>query len=79
MEEVTISELRTHCYAILRRVNETGRPVIVTRYGKPIGQIAPPPQEVPRVGKFGCMAGTAEIVGDIVEPLGTGDWEVYRE
>lgn len=79
MEEVTISELRTHCYAILRRVHETGRPVIVTRHGKPVGQIAPPPAAVPRRSTFGCMAGTAEIVGDIVEPLGIDDWEVFRE
>lgn len=46
MEEVTISELRTHCYAILRRIYETGRPVTVTRHGKVIGQIAPVPIEL---------------------------------
>jgi prevent-host-death family protein len=46
MEEVTISELRTHCSAILRRVYETRRPVSVTRRGKVIGQIAPVPFEL---------------------------------
>jgi plasmid stability protein len=27
---------------------------------------------------FGCMRGTAEIVGDIVSPLPEQDWEVFR-
>ena len=27
---------------------------------------------------FGSMAGTAEILGDIVEPVATDDWEALR-
>lgn len=46
MEEVTISELRTHCYAILRRIYETRCPVRVTRHGKVVGHIAPVPVEL---------------------------------
>jgi len=38
----------------------------------------PPPPEPPKESLFGCMAGTFEILGDIVEPLGEEDWEVYQ-
>ncbi len=27
---------------------------------------------------FGCMRGTAEVLGDIVSPLPVEDWEVLR-
>lgn len=78
METVTITELRAKCYAILRRVEETGQPVVVTRQGKALGQIVPAPWEAPKASTFGCMRGTAEILGDIVGPLGEVDWEVDR-
>jgi prevent-host-death family protein len=41
MKEVSISELRTHCYAIVREVQRTGKPVLITRFGKPLAEIRP--------------------------------------
>jgi len=41
MKKVTISEFRTHLYAIVKRVQRTKRPVLVTRFGKPAIQIRP--------------------------------------
>lgn len=69
METVTITELRAKCYAILRRVEETGQPVVVTRRGKALGQIAPTRDETVRESTFGCMTGTAGILGDLVKPV----------
>jgi len=40
--------------------------------------IPPAPPEGPKEDTFGCMTGTFEIVGDIVEPLGEDDWEVLQ-
>lgn len=32
----------------------------------------------PRKSLFGCMRGTAEIVGDLVDPLPAEDWDALR-
>jgi len=41
-ETIVISEFKAKCLGILRRVQETGRPVIVTRRGQRIAEIHPP-------------------------------------
>lgn len=80
MDTMPAGEFKAKCLAILDRVKETGQPLLITKRGKPVAQLGPPPPpEPPEGGTFGCMAGTFEIVGDIVEPLGEEDWEVFRE
>ena len=79
MEAIAISQFKATCLAVLERVRKTGQPILVTRRGKPVAQIQPPPPPVPRTKSlFGSMRGTAEVVGDIVSPLPEGDWEVLR-
>ena len=79
MEVIAISEFKATCLALLERVRKTGQPLLVTRRGKPVAQIQPPPPPEPaKDSPFGCMRGTAEIVGDIVSPLSEEDWEVLR-
>lgn len=79
MEVIAISQFKATCLAVLERVRKTGEPVVVTRRGKPVAQIQPPPPpEVGRESRFGCMQGTIEIVGDIVGPLHDVDWEAAR-
>ena len=79
METIAISKFKATCLALLDRVQKTGEPLLITKRGKPIAQVTPPPPpEPPKESRFGCMAGTAEILGDIVEPLGEEDWEVYQ-
>lgn len=36
------------------------------------------PAEPKKKSLFGCMRGTAEVLGDIVSPLPEEDWEVLR-
>ncbi|HSL83779.1 MAG TPA: type II toxin-antitoxin system Phd/YefM family antitoxin [Thermoanaerobaculia bacterium] len=79
MEAVAISKFKATCLSLLDRVKKTGQPILITKRGEPIAQVVPPPPpEPPKKSAFGCMAGTVEILGDIVEPLGEGDWEVYQ-
>lgn len=80
MDTMPAGRFKATCLAILDRVKRTGEPVLITKRGKPVAQLVPPPPpETPKKGTYGCMAGTAEILGDIVEPLGEDDWEVFRE
>lgn len=79
MEQVAISKFKATCLAVLKRVNRTGEPVLVTRFGKPMAEIVPPSPAVQPRRVLGEMRGTARIVGDIVSPVVDEDeWEVLR-
>jgi len=75
IETLAISEFKATCLAVLERVRRTGTPVVVTRRGVPIAEINPPAPEAPAEGWLGSMAGTASIVGDLVSPITSDDWE----
>jgi prevent-host-death family protein len=80
MDTMPAGKFKATCLAVLDRVRRTGEPLLITKRGKPVAQLIPPPHaEAPTNDTYGCMAGTAEILGDIVEPLGEEDWEVFRE
>ncbi len=75
MEEMQISTFKATCLAVLERVGKTGQPVLVTRFGKPVAQIVPPPSGA----WLGAMAGTGQVLGDIVSPaLGEDEWEALQ-
>jgi prevent-host-death family protein len=80
VKEIAISEFKAKCLGILEEVCKTRKPVRVTRFGKPVAEVVPPtPQPRPK-SWLGCMAGSAEIVGDIVGPTGSlEDWNAYRD
>lgn len=79
MEELKISEFKATCLAVLARVGRTGNPVLVTRFGKPVAQVVPPPKP-PTEAWLGCMRGQGAILGDLVQPVGTPDeWEVLSD
>jgi prevent-host-death family protein len=80
MKEIGISEFRRRCCAILERVRKTRQPIRVTRFGKPVAEIVPPPPEERPKSRLGCMAGTGKILGDIVGPTGSlDDWKGWRD
>ncbi|MGA2329007.1 MAG: type II toxin-antitoxin system Phd/YefM family antitoxin [Bryobacteraceae bacterium] len=68
MEQISISTFKATCLAVLERVRKTRQPVIVTRFGKPVAQVAPPPIPDRPAGWLGALAGTGRIEGDIVSP-----------
>ena len=79
METIPISKFKATCLAVLEQVRKTGRPILITKRGMPVAQVLPPPaRQVEGGTAFGCMAGTAEELGDIVEPLPEMDWEALR-
>ncbi len=49
---------------------------LVSAYLAELGSQAQPAE--PKKSLFGCMRGTAEVLGDIVSPLPEEDWEVLR-
>jgi len=76
MEEIAISKFKATCLAVMERVRRTRQPVLVTRFGEPVAEIVPPSPPPRPESWLGCMAGTAEIVGDVVAPArDPEDWE----
>ena len=78
MEQIKISEFKATCLAVLARVEQTGKPVLVTRFGRPVAQVTPPPKASSEAW-LGSMRGQGAILGDLVEPVvGLEEWEVLR-
>jgi antitoxin (DNA-binding transcriptional repressor) of toxin-antitoxin stability system len=79
METMPISKFKATCLAALERVRRTGRPLRVTRFGKPVADIVAPAPEHAQVGWIGSMRGTLEIRGDIVAPSSKlTEWEALK-
>jgi antitoxin (DNA-binding transcriptional repressor) of toxin-antitoxin stability system len=50
-------------------------PVVITKKGRPVAKLVPPDSLTTDV--FGCMAGTARIVGDVEGPVVPAEaWDV---
>jgi len=80
VETIAISKFKATCLAVLKRVKRTGEPILVTRFGEPIAQVAPPSAPAKRERKLGAMEGTMTILGDIISPACDEDeWEVLRD
>jgi prevent-host-death family protein len=79
VKEVSISELKAKCLAIFEQVRKTRKPILVTRFGKPVAEIVPASLRQGTGRRLGCMIGTGEILGDIVGSTGSWDeWQASR-
>jgi antitoxin (DNA-binding transcriptional repressor) of toxin-antitoxin stability system len=79
METMAISKFKATCLATLERVRRTGRPLRVTRFGKPVADIVPPSPGRPPREWLGSLRGTLEIRGDILAPSSDlTKWEALK-
>lgn len=80
MDTISISKFKATCLSVIEEVRQTKHPVMVTKRGVPVAEIAPPPEEAMPGDWLGCMRGTVDIVGDIVEPVvEPGEWDASRD
>jgi prevent-host-death family protein len=80
MKEVAISEFKAKCLSLLAQVQKTKKPILVTRFGKPVAQVSAAPAERTDKDWFGSMKGQIEILEDIISPANDeDDWEVLRD
>jgi antitoxin (DNA-binding transcriptional repressor) of toxin-antitoxin stability system len=73
MQQMPVSEFKAHCLAVLSELERTGKPLLLTRHGKPVVELRLPTPAKPQAA-FGSMKGSITIVGDIVAPTGER-WE----
>lgn len=62
-------KFKARCLELMRDVEATHREIVITKHGKPVARLVPVGR-APRRRAFGCMKGTATILGDIVAPTG---------
>jgi prevent-host-death family protein len=76
MKQIPAGAFKAHCLTVMKQVQATGEPVIVTKRGTPVVKIVP--VEVKNSEIFGFMAGRVKIVGDIESPIPV-EWEVTKK
>jgi prevent-host-death family protein len=67
MKRMRASTFKARCFAVIKKIQATGEPVIVTRNGKPVVKVVP--IKAGSDDLFGFMAGEVKIVGDIESPV----------
>jgi prevent-host-death family protein len=67
---------KARCLAVMKDVQATGEPVIVTKRGKPLIKLVPVEKETTSL--LGCMLGKVKIVGDIESPIPV-EWTITTE
>ncbi len=80
MEEIAVSKFKATCLAVVERVRRTGKPVRITKFGRPVAEVVPTRSAKPKKRKLGTMAGTVKIIGDIISPATPlEDWDALRK
>ena len=76
--QVSATDFKATCLALLDEVNEGGGSVTITKRGKPVA-ILQPVAKAARKSLRGILEGELEIAGDIVHFSGADDWDMVRE
>lgn len=70
-------QFKARCLRVMEEVRRRRQPVVITKKGVPVAKLVP--ADAPAADVFGCMAGTAEILGDIEGPaVPTRVWKAAR-
>ena len=78
MRTMQVSRFKATCLAVLDQVARTGEPILVTRHGKPLARVMPPPPSR-WAQRLGALKGTVSFHGDIGAPVvEPEEWEVLR-
>ena len=76
MKQIPAGAFKARCLAVMKKVQATGEPVIVTKRGAPVVKVVPVEREKKDISGF--MLGKVKIVGDIESPIPV-EWQVTRK
>jgi prevent-host-death family protein len=71
MRTMPAGEFKARCLRVMEEVKKYRTPVVITKKGRPVAKLVP--LDAPATDVFGCMAGTARIVGDVEAPVLAAD------
>lgn len=75
MREISASEFKAKCLALMDEVASSGEEIVVTKKGKPVVSIVA--HGKPGRSLLGLHKGEVRILGDIVSPIDV-EWEALR-
>ena len=67
MKTIPAGEFKARCLRVMEDVKKYRTSIVITKKGRPVAKLVPADASTADV--FGCMAGTAKIVGDIEAPV----------
>jgi prevent-host-death family protein len=71
---IAAGEFKAKCLKILDEVAATRETLVITKHGKPVAQVIPPPTEEDIVGS---MKGSVLWMGDIISPIDV-EWDAMK-
>lgn len=74
MEKMPAAKFKAQCLAVMDHVLQSGRPVVITKHGKPVVKLIRANEDENEI--FGALAGIARITGDIENTVPASDWGV---
>ena len=75
MKQIPAGAFKAQCLTVMKQVQATGEPVVVTKRGVALVKVVPAEAENNDI--FGFMVGRVKIVGDIESPIPV-EWEVTK-
>lgn len=72
---IQAGEFKAKCLHLMDEVSSKHISITITKHGKPVAKLVPIDQTPSPL--FGCMKGTATILGDVVAPLDV-TWEAEQ-
>lgn len=76
MRTIKASEFKAKCLALMDEVASTGKPLLVTKNGKPVAELRP--HRPVSLERFAVWKGKVEIKGDIISPLDDIEWDANK-
>jgi prevent-host-death family protein len=78
MKRIAAGAFKARCLSVIKEVQATGEPVVITKRGAPVVQVAPVSSGNGDV--FGFMTGEFDIIGDIESPVvSLKEWEIMKK
>ncbi|MBM3267260.1 MAG: type II toxin-antitoxin system Phd/YefM family antitoxin [Candidatus Sericytochromatia bacterium] len=77
MKTIGISEFKAGCIQLLKDVQRTREPLVVTHRGRPLARIEPVPEVERKV--LGSLRHMGEIRADLLAVDFTDEWEMCQE
>ncbi len=72
---IKASEFKAKCLALMDEVARTGSSIVITKNGRAVAQLTPPPAE--KKSPFGILKGKLFITGDIISPIDV-EWDALK-
>jgi prevent-host-death family protein len=74
MQKMAAARFKAQCLAVMDQVLQSGRPIVITKHGKPVVKLVPASEGEDEF--FGALAGIARVAGDIENAAPASDWGV---